>query len=297
MLGEEVKFINGTKYKTRCLRAGGGDAKPIILLHGTGGHAEAYIKNISPLSEALPDHPIYSIDFIGHGYSSAPQDIDYEIRDYMNQVEEFIHTINYESAHICGESLGAWIACKIAINKPNLIESAGLNTIGGFGKSVVTYLPEEMRQEQRQDRMDAYTRTIEMLEEDVPRESVRKRLDWLFVDSPDEELVDVRHKIYLQDCVQRVMPTIHQELKRRAEPEGQQYISESELKSIDIPTFILHTTANPGSKIDMIRNVADLIQDSELHLFEESAHWPQYEEWKKFNEKYTRFIDQHSSVH
>ena len=45
----KLYYVNANGIKTRVLEAGKGE--PFILLHGTGGHIEAYAKNMKGLSE------------------------------------------------------------------------------------------------------------------------------------------------------------------------------------------------------------------------------------------------------
>ena len=67
MLGESVEFVEGDEYVTRALKAGEGEKPPLLLLHGIGGHAETYVRNMIPLAERLEDRAVYAIDFVGHG--------------------------------------------------------------------------------------------------------------------------------------------------------------------------------------------------------------------------------------
>ena len=78
--GVEFKqtYYNTNGVSTRAIEAGQGPV--LILLHGTGGHAEAYLKNIA--AHARHFH-IYAIDMIGHGYSDAP-DISYDMQCYVD---------------------------------------------------------------------------------------------------------------------------------------------------------------------------------------------------------------------
>src|SRR4051794_10178115 len=48
MLGGEVRYYDAGGVRTRCLEAGSGPA--LVLLHGTGGHAESWIRNVMPLA-------------------------------------------------------------------------------------------------------------------------------------------------------------------------------------------------------------------------------------------------------
>lgn len=288
MLGGGVEYEEGDMYTSRCLHTGGGDEPPLVLLHGIGGHAETYVKNMQALAEGLPNRSIYALDFVGHGYSSAPTDIGYDISDYGDQIEDFIHSIGHDSAHISGESLGAWVACKMGVNRPEVVESVGLNTIGGLGPSVQDHISDDIREQQQEEMEDLVDRTMDMLEKGFPKDAVRHRLDWLFVEDPEEELVDVRYNIYQRPAVQEAMPLIYDLLVEDATSEN--YITADELRRLDVPAQVIHTVHNPGAKVEMIEYVDELIPNSEYHLFEHSAHWPQYEEPEQFNEVTIEFI-------
>ncbi|MDQ1489143.1 MAG: 2-hydroxy-6-oxonona-2,4-dienedioate hydrolase, partial [Actinomycetota bacterium] len=60
--GVSETFYDVNGIRTRVLEAGSGH--PLVMLHGTGGHAETYYRNLGPLSEHFH---VYSIDMIGHG--------------------------------------------------------------------------------------------------------------------------------------------------------------------------------------------------------------------------------------
>src|SRR6185436_13870284 len=62
LLGTQVKYYDAAGLRTRAIEAGSGDA--LILLHGSGGHAEAYTRNVVPLAEHFR---VCSVDMIGHG--------------------------------------------------------------------------------------------------------------------------------------------------------------------------------------------------------------------------------------
>src|SRR5438874_4021625 len=67
LLGAEVRYYQGPKFRSRVLEAGNGE--PLILLHGIGGHAETYVRNIVPLGR---NFRAMAMDFLWHGYSQKP---------------------------------------------------------------------------------------------------------------------------------------------------------------------------------------------------------------------------------
>lgn len=61
-------YVDANGIRTRVLEAGTGE--PLILLHGTGGHIEAYARNIRGLSEHFR---VICIDMLGHGYTEKAE--------------------------------------------------------------------------------------------------------------------------------------------------------------------------------------------------------------------------------
>ena len=67
-------FIEAGGIRTRYLASGSSDKPLLLFLHGTGGHAEAYTRNLAAHGEHF--HTV-AIDMVGHGWSGKPL-IDYE---------------------------------------------------------------------------------------------------------------------------------------------------------------------------------------------------------------------------
>jgi 2-hydroxy-6-oxonona-2,4-dienedioate hydrolase len=63
----ELRHVDVAGVRTRVLRAGSGP--DLILLHGTGGHLEAYTRDIAGLAE---DFTVTAYDMVGHGWSDLP---------------------------------------------------------------------------------------------------------------------------------------------------------------------------------------------------------------------------------
>src|ERR1019366_7818195 len=71
-------YIDVKGIRTRCLAAGHGDGPPLILLHGSGGHLEAYQRNILEHAKHMR---VWAIDMLGHGFTDKP-DHDYDFDHY-----------------------------------------------------------------------------------------------------------------------------------------------------------------------------------------------------------------------
>ena len=89
-------YLNAGGVRTRYLHAGDSSKPPLILLHGSGGHAEAYVRNL----EAHAEHfSTWSIDMLGHGYTDKPGH-PLEVRHYVDHLLAFLDAIGV-SAPTC----------------------------------------------------------------------------------------------------------------------------------------------------------------------------------------------------
>src|SRR5438552_3557534 len=98
----EQGYIDAGGRRTRYVHAGSKTQPALVLLHGSAGHVEAYVRNLG----AHAGHfSTWAIDMLGHGYTErAGRPL--EVRDYADHVIGFLDAIGVERAHLSGESLG-----------------------------------------------------------------------------------------------------------------------------------------------------------------------------------------------
>ena len=270
-------FYDVQGIRTRVIESGSG--RPLIFLHGTGGHAEAYLKNI----EAHAQHfHTYAIDMVGHGYSSAP-DIDYDMQCYVDFLVDFLDAIGANKAFISGESLGASVASWFAIAHPERVIKIVLNT--GILLPPSQQGAVELRDLLRRSRQAAATPT---------RSNIRQRLRWLVhrEDSITDEIVEARYKIYSQPGRAAVLGKIAEKsLSALLEPEDKnKWYGRELLRRISCPSLILWTRFNPGQSAEEASEGANLIPNCQMVVLENSAHWPQWEEPHEFNRIHIDFL-------
>lgn len=290
-LGGSIEFIEGDNYTTRAVKAGSGDEPPLILLHGIGGHAETFVRNVIPLADALDDRAVYALDFIGHGYSSRPTDIEYRITDYMDQVVGVIEAIGHDTAHVHGESLGGWVAGRLGLDRPEVVETVGLITTSGvYHIDTSGAVEEDVKAESIQGIENLYETSMDMLDAGVTRETVRDRLQWLFVEEVDAELVDIRHRIYSEEANQAAMRIIYESFLEDVQ-DPDLFFTTDELRGLDRPTLVIHTEHNPSAQKELAEYVHQQLPTSEYHLYAESAHWPQWEEPGRYESDTIAFLE------
>lgn len=270
-------YYDAGGVRTRVIEAGRGT--PLIFLHGTGGHAEAYLRNIE--AHAAHFH-VYAIDMIGHGYSSAP-DIDYEMQCYVEFLRNFVDAIGADQVMISGESLGASVASWFAIAEPTRVLKIVLNT--GILLTPSEQGATELRDLLSRSRAAAGTPT---------RDAIRKRMRWLVrnEDSLTDELIDARLRIYSQPGRAAIIGRIAEKsIGALLEPESSnRWYGRHLLQQIQCPTLVLWTRFNPGQSAEEAAEGARWIPNCSLVVLENSAHWPQWEEPEAFNRAHLEFL-------
>lgn len=266
----KLYYLNAGGIKTRVLEAGTGE--PLILLHGTGGHIEAYGRNFKGLSEKFR---VICIDMLGHGYTDKP-DRPYGIDAYSDHLLEVIKALDLEKVFLSGESLGGWAAAWFAAEHPEYVKAMVLNTPGNVNSD-----PKIMK--------GLRESTIKAVIE-ANYENVKTRLEWLMYDKSQvtDELINVRYKIYTQPEYQKAVYNI----VYLQEPEARKkYIWDpSWCSKIKAPTLLAWTDNDPTASVEQAKPIQDMIPGSELTVIKNAGHWPQWEQVEEFNNVITSFL-------
>lgn len=265
-------FLNAGGIKTRFISSGSADKPLLLLLHGVGGHAEAYARNFASHGEYF--HTV-AIDMLGHGWTDKP-DIDFELPDYADHVVKVLHALGHESAHISGESLGGWVATHLAVHRPEVVQRLVLNTAGGW-----TAHPEVM----------ARLKKISIQAADEPSwDFIRARLEFLMYDKAlvSDDLVACRQAIYAQPGFARTMRQIMclQEMEIRQ----RNMITEAQYRSIKSPALVIWTSHDPTATPEEGKQISEMIPGCAFVVMNECGHWPQYENADLFNKIHIQFL-------
>jgi 2-hydroxy-6-oxonona-2,4-dienedioate hydrolase len=265
-----IRYLKIGPWSTRVLETGAGT--PFIFMHGTGGHLEAFTKNLRALSEK---YRVIAYDFPGHGWSSTTT-TDLEIADYIDHLVGLMDELGIERAHLSGESLGGWVAVKFAARYPDRVLRMILNTPGG---TMAT--PEVMER----------IRSLSQAAADDPSlERVRARLEWLMADpsSVTDELVEIRRGIYRRpgfaQSMRHILCLQDPEVRRR------NLVTDAELAAVAAPTLVIWTSDDPSGPAKAGLEMADRIPAGEFRLIERAGHWPQWEQQAQFDEIAFEFL-------
>ena len=272
LLGTETRFVQSRGYLTRLIEVCN-DKPPLILLHGGGGHAETFSRNMNTLATVC--RPI-AMDFIWHGMSSSPpfsagraEDEVHWLRQFTLQVLDLMEALGLESASFEGESLGGWVALDLAINFPEKVNAIVLNTAWGIA------LDEDWVQEGAAD-LEALRETSVAALKNPTLETLRSRLEWLMpLGGVTDELVSLRQALW---SIPETREALLEYYERLFSPGIEDfYFGETDIRTIQSPTLVLWTDKNPIHGIDAAERLHQLVEGSALHVMEGCAHWPQWE--------------------
>ena len=263
------KYYTAGGVRTRCFEAGKGS--PVILLHGGGGHAEAWVRNVIPLSEHFH---VFAIDYLGHGYTDLPKGMSRNLDDFCKHLLNFMDAAGIQKANLIGESMGGQISVLMAHEHPERVDKLGL-IVGGIPSQEHGYIA-GITQFQELTREASKNPTLE---------TIRKRMEWLFHDPktlPDE-LVAIRLKIYTRP---------------KEEPEGgglgsggrRSYGLIEKIPKLKAPILFFWTTHNPTCPWHVAEKVHQTVPGSRFVLVDNAAHWPQFELPEEFNRILTEFL-------
>lgn len=113
---------------TRVLEAGSGD-RVLVLVHGTGGRADRWSRNIDALAEA--GFHVYAMDLPGHGFASKGAGVACSVPAYRSFLRDFIDAIEARQAVIVGTSLGGHVVASYACENPARVSAIAL--VGSMG--------------------------------------------------------------------------------------------------------------------------------------------------------------------
>lgn len=281
LLGSQIRLIEGENWTHRIIEFGSGP--PLILLHGSNGHAEVFAKNMHSLGA---NYRVIAVDALFHGFSSMSP----WVPGYWDRIEvqargiiDLMDALGLDKVSIEGESMGAGIALEVAMQNPDRVEALILST--GYGSvdllgSVYMSNDHEESDFARLSREAALTPN---------RETMRRRMEWLVASdsSITDELVDLRLQLYS-------IPSVQESMKRMSsngDADPQPKYRESDLANLKVPTLVLWTDQNPGDGPEIGSRLAGLIPGSRFEIVEDAGHWPHWEQPKIHDTVIRDFIE------
>lgn len=276
-LGAEIRHVNTRSFgRVRIAEAGKGKGDTLVLMHGIGGHLEAYAKNIVALSDTFH---VVAFDFVGHGLSEKRLPT-FSPAVLAEQLGELMDELGVARAHLSGESLGGWVAGEFALRQPDRVRRLVLNTAGGI--PIVS-------EKGRQDLQQLIALTARNANQMPTRESVLTRMKWLLHESNwgllTQELVGTRLHFYSQPDAALAAPAIGRFMS------GDTSELLLKLEQLTVDTLFFWTRDNPIHDLEAAKAAVARTPKGRLYVMKaDAAHWPQYESPEEFNSVVRQFL-------
>lgn len=265
-------YVDVGGVRTRYMQAGPTNAPGVVMLHGTAGTWEGFCANIPAHAEHFN---CYAIDMVGSGFSSKP-DFDYEIPVYVAHVRGFMKAVGLKKASFIGVSLGAWVAAKLAVDHPELVDKLTLLAASGLIMN--------------KDTMGGIRSRRTKAVDDPSWENIKAIFSSLILDERNRipDLIAVRQATYRQPEMKRAMDHVLCLQDPAVRPRN--LIPEEDWKKIKAPTLVV---AAPDDKEDFYQTalrVSKLIPNARMVEKKGVAHWAQFEEPAFFNQVSIDFL-------
>jgi 2-hydroxy-6-oxonona-2,4-dienedioate hydrolase len=265
----QEKFATIFGAKIRYLEAGDTAKPTVILLHGLGANAENWQLNpvASNIAAFATNYHVIAPDQIGFGKSDKPL-LKYRVGTYVDFLDKFMVELKIEKAHLVGNSMGGWVAALAAIKYPNRVEKIVLADAAGLARKEIDF------------------NQIYQLNNST-RDEIRANLKLIFA-SPlfrnNEALVDqfMAARILAGDGY--TINSLIESIKRRED------FLDDRLGEIKKPTLIIWGRQDGLLPLSDGEKFNQGIANSQLVVFDNCGHAPQFEKAADFNKTVLEFL-------
>ena len=262
-------YIDADGLRTFYVKAG--DGFPVVLFHGAAPGASAQVNwqlNIEPLAAA--GFTVYAYDQAGFGRTDNPADLSIEYR--VRHAKAFIDALKLDRYHVVGNSVGGYIAARLALEDARVgrFVTTTSGTLAPKGSAESQTLGQKHSEELRE-----YVPSLENMRGLTLGTLFRKEL-------VTEELVRARHQMSVGKNQEAAL------LRRGAPPPRPLF---NELPDLKTKTLLLWGAQDRGVSVERGLLLFQLIPRAEFHLFDQCAHWVQWDQADRFNDLVAGFFN------
>ncbi len=251
-----------------------GEGQPVVLIHGGSPGACALVNwklNIAALAEA--GFAVHAYDQPGFGQSGIPTDHSMEFR--VAHAAALIETAGFDRPHIIGNSMGAYIAARLALKYPPVgkLVFISSSTLAPPGSSA------------SQRTAAAHTKVLRSYEPSLENMRALTKGTLFHQELVTDDLVRERFEM-------SIGPRFDAMVKRRDMPRARSIADE--LHRVTARTLVLWGANDNGATLERALLLVDSLPDAELHVFKNCAHWVQWDHAERFNRLVGDFLSQYT---
>ena len=267
---------------------GTGDAVPLLTLHGGPGAGHDYLESLEHLST---DRPVVFYDQLGCGRSDKPDDDSlWNIGRYVEELDALREALDLSRIHLLGHSWGGWLAIEYMMGSPSGVESLTLASTSSSIPQAASetarlkgYLPRKVLDvlEQGEAAGDLHSREYEAAAMVFLKRHLCRLDPW-----PDSVVRSMKHGMENPTPYQTIQGPNEFTFDGNLKDWDRTY----RLSEISVPTLITvgrHDELTPACAETLLSG----IPNSQLVVFEYSAHVSHIEEQDKFLQTLRAFLD------
>ena len=262
-------FLEVLGLRTFYIKAGGG--RPIVLCHGGSPGTCSSVNwqlNLDPLAAA--GFAVYAFDQPGFGLTDNP--IDYSLDFRFAHARAFVDLMKLEHYDVMGNSMGAYLAARLALEDPRArrLVLVSSNTLAPKGS------PEsQAKSKKHAEELRAYTPSYENMLKMTQGTLYHQEL-------VTEELVRERYEMSTGK---------NYEAQSARTNAAKSKSLDDELAKLKSKTLILWGRNDHGTSLDQALLLFQKIPQAELHVFDQCAHWVQWDHADRFNALVCDFLE------
>lgn len=261
-----VRSLNETVYGVRTHYVTAGEGEPVILIHG-GGPGASGATGWAQTIPALAKHfRVYAIDLIGNGDTDKPM-VEYSLQTLVEHVAGFIDVLRLRNVRIMGNSQGAYVAIKYALDNPGRVKSAAMISTGNVAAACGI----------EGGRSEALPRF------DGTKESLQSFMN-VIVNNPAKlppELLDLRFETASQPGHREMLQSIgrYRRLSVEDPSHHQSWTIRERLKALQVPYCIIWGEKDRSAPLDPLGlGMKELLPHIPFHIVPDSGHQVQNEQ-------------------
>jgi pimeloyl-ACP methyl ester carboxylesterase len=249
--------------RTNYLEAGSG-TETVLLIHGSGPGVTSYANWRLVIPALAENFHVVAPDMVGFGYSDRPDDVEYGLQTWADQVVGLMDTLGIERAHLVGNSFGGAIALRVASQHPDRVGKLVL--MGSMG--VPFPITEGL------ERVWGYEASFE---------NMRSVLD-VFAYSRElvnDELAKVRYEGSIEPGFQEAFSSMFPAPRQRWVEA--MTTPDDEIRKLPHRALIVHGREDQVIPVQTSLRLMELLDNGDLAVFSHCGHWSMIERTADFN--------------
>lgn len=250
-----------------------GEGFPLMLIHGSGPGVTAWANWRLVIPELARKRRVIAPDMLGFGYSERPETPDYRRDVWVEHAIGVLDTLGIAQADLVGNSFGGGIALSLAIKYPQRVRRLVL--MGSVGVSF------------------PLTKGLDDVWGYKPSFETMRNLMDTFAYSRDlvtDELAELRYQASIR-------PGFQESFAQMFPAPRQRWIDglasdEAAIRALSHETLIVHGREDEVIPLDASLQLAQLIANSQLHVYGHCGHWTQIEHSARFARLVSDFLNE-----